>query len=319
MSLPFAIVDADAERPVLLGLSGEGLVGFDPESLDTWMFEPYDITSVISTDPACVFYGARAAWSEMVHGRAAANRAKKRLPKFVAKGHDFPVLPDGVLSGFPVAARTIRKLRGEVPSVDTITVSALFAVSTVRTSIEQAEMSYDCFGKLYNARSRTMPPVADLRQCFRGLQNTKSRMFSGVAGYASEIRQAIVAGYQDRELRSVLALDTDLPDGLGLAKLSFTLALLGHDTICLDGRLLGTMFSRAQRTAFEGAIGKERGRISTRALQTYEAAEDAFLSGNPHFDPNDPIGRARAQWTSWEAVGGKGASHSVWLKMLVHD
>lgn len=320
MSLPFAIIDADGYfPPVLLGYSEEdGIIGLEFPSGDLWEVHPEDIVAGVTTENAAVFGCIRAAWTKLVWGeRAVANRSRKKFPKFVARGHDFPLLPAGVLSGFPAAASTIRRHRDTVPSLDTIIVSSLFAVSTVRTSIEQAELSFDCFGKLYNARTRTMPPVEELKSCFRGLQNSKSSMFSSVADYASEIQKAIKMGYQDRELRSVLALESELPTGLGLAKLSFTLALLGHDCICLDGRLLSVLFkAKDKRAHFEKMIGKNEGAFSDRALLTYEAAEDAFLKGNPHYDANDPLGRARAQWLSWEGVGGKGAEHRVWLDLL---
>lgn len=242
MGLPFAIVD---DTPMLLGMDDHELIGFDPVGLAMWSFDPADIQSTVSIEPAAVFSGVVGAWTMDIEYKSVANRAKKKLPKFAARGHRFPLLPEGEVSGFPVASRTLRKHRGEVPSVDAIRVSALFAVSTVRTSIEEAERSYDCFGELYRGRHRTMPPVQEIAGCFRGLQNSKSRMFSDVAEYASTIQQGIKMGYKDRELRSLLALDSELPNGLGLAKLSFTLALLGHDCICLDGRLLGTMFTKS--------------------------------------------------------------------------
>jgi len=320
--LPFAVIDADGYEPiVLLGSDENGLVGLEYPSADLYALEPEDILAVVSIDPSAVFYGLRVARSEFVAPeRMVANPARRRLPRFVTRGEAFPLLPEGELSGFPTAARTMRKHREQVPSLDTIRVSALFAVSTIRTSIEQAELAFECFGGFYRKHGRQMPTVQEIKTCFRGLQNSKARMFSEVADYASVIRQVLETGYQDREARSVLALDTNLPVGLGLTKLSFTLALLGHDCICLDGRLLGVLFPRKiDRVKFEDVIGKERGRVSERALLAYEKAEDTFLAGNPHYDPNDPLGRARAQWTSWEAVGGKGAEHRVWLDLLPEE
>ena len=317
--IPFAITAAENYNPiVMLGFENREILGLEYPSSDLWTIEPEDITGLVNTSPAAVFWGIRSAWTELVRlPKVAANRGKKRLRTFSPKGQDFPLLPPGVLSGFPVASRTIRKLREEIPSLDTILVSAIFAVSTVRTRIEEAEVAYRCFGELYKARSRTMPPVSELRACFRGLQNSKSAMFSDVAAYTPTIRQGMELGYRDRELRSLLALDTSLPKGLGLAKLSFTLALLGHDCICLDARLLNVIFPKKKdRDWFLGQIGKEGGRVSERALLTYESAEDTFLSGNPHYDRSDPLGRARAQWQSWESVGRKGATHQVWMDLL---
>ena len=223
--------------------------------------------------------------------------------------HDLP------LSGFPSA--TLLRHRAQVPSVDTIRLSGLFAVSTVRTSIEQAEKSFNCFVELYQARGRELPDIADIRNCFRGLQNTKSRMFYEVAEYAPVIQDAIVAGLRDRELRRFLVRETDLPVGLGVTKMSFTLALLGHDCVCLDARLLGRMFgSHGEALGIEKGWEKRGSHVSELALRRYEKAEDAFLAKNPFYDPADPIGRARAQWMSWESVGKQAATHSVWLNVV---
>lgn len=319
--LPFAVIDNEQRSIVLLGLDETGdLVGFDPIALDMWGMDPSDIISVVSSDPAAVFGGVTTAWASQVEytERAVANRARRRLPRFAARGKGFPLLPDGVLSGFPVAETTLRRHRDRVPSVDAIRVSALFAVSTVRVRIEEAEMSYRCFGQLYESRGRTMPSAQELRGCFRGLQETKSRLFADVADYASTIHDAMAGGLQDRELRSALALETHLPSGLGLAKLSFTLALLGQDCICLDARLLNVIFpNEAKRNRFMGDISKNaKGLVTERALGIYEAVEDAFVDGNRYYDPSDEIGRARAQWMSWEAMGGKGATHEAWIQML---
>lgn len=63
-------------------------------------------------------------------------------------------------------------------------------------------------------------------------------------------------------------------------------------------------------------MGKSGERVSELSLQRYEAVEDAFLAGNRYYRAADPIGRARAQWMAWESVGGKGATHSVWLNIV---
>ena len=170
---------------------------------------------------------------------------------------------------------------------------------------------------LYEARGRELPDIADIRNCFRGLQNTKSRMFHEVAEYAPVIQDAIVAGLRDRELRRFLVRETSLPAGLGVAKTSFTLALLGHDCVCLDARILGRIFGSVKKgVEVEGGWGKTGKRVSELSLRRYEQVEDAFLAQNPFYDPGDPIGRARAQWMSWESVGKQAATHSVWLNVV---
>jgi hypothetical protein len=252
-------------------------------------------------------------------GGGAAEEDAKKLPRYAPRGRHFELLPEGVLSGYPAVRRTLEKHRTETPTLDTIRLSSLFAVSTVRTSIEDAERSFSCFVDLYEKKSRTeLPGVDEIRDCFRGLQNTKSRMFTEVAAYAPTIQAAIASGLQDRALRRHLASTTKLPPGLAFAKLSFTLALLGHDCICLDARLLVRMFQTRER-ATDVEKGWEKrggGHVSDLGIRRYEQVEDIFLEGNRHFNARDPIGRARAQWYSWESVGKKGATHSVWLDVL---
>jgi hypothetical protein len=324
--LPFILLrSAPTISIVLAGLISDDdghdhLRGFDPVRLELVEFNPSHIDAVVSIDPAAVYFGVQAEWdqetafNEDILGveRAVANRAR-----YLAKGGKFPPLPPDMLSGFPIAEPYLRRHRMKPPTIDAIRVSGLFAVSTVRTRIEQAETQFDCFGQLYRAQGRQMPDLVKLRDCFVGLQNSKTAVFAAVAAYAATIHEALKSGLRDRALRRHLALEAPPPDGLGLAKLSFTLALLGQDTICLDARLLGRMFPRASdRMHFEKQISKREGRITEKALATYEAAEDAFLEGNRFYNPKDPIGRARAQWMSWEGVGQKGATHRVWLNLL---
>jgi hypothetical protein len=262
-----------------------------------------------------VFWGVDAEWAE-IELRRAAEASPKRAGRFAPRGQRFDptIVPE---SGFTAVETTLLRHRGMVPTIDTIRLSGLFAVSTVRTSIEQAEKSFNCFVELYEQHARQLPTIPEIRGCFRGLQNSKSKMFSEVAGYAPIIQDGISRGLKDRALRRHLVRETDLPTGLGVSKASFTLALLGHDTVCLDARILVRMFgTRDKATEVEGGWGKSGHRVSELALKRYEAVEDAFLSRNPFYRPEDPIGRARAQWMSWESVGGEAATHSVWMKVV---
>ena len=312
--LPFALVDG---VPVFVGLEDAQLVGISVPDGDVAMFDAGEVTGFVSIDPAAVFYGAAMERQEEMQQAAAAPQ-RRRAGRFQPRGQLFTPLPRGEVSGFP--SSVLLGHRTETPSLDTVRLSSLFAVSTVRTSIEQAEKSFSCFVELYEAAGRTLPDVAEIKRCFRGLQNTKSKMFSEVAAYAPVIQQAIRSGLRDRELRRHLVRETDLPTGLGVTKVSFTLALLGHDCVCLDGRLLNRMFQPRDRALeIEAGWGKTGKHVSELALSRYEAVEDAFLEGNRHYNARDPLGRARAQWRSWESVGGKGATHSVWLKVVTKD
>ncbi len=312
MTLPFVVArDARDDLPLFVGLEGGELVGISVPGGESFTLETEDVIAAVSGAPAAVYWGLEVEWARVAMRRAAETR---HAPSYRPRGARFDPR-DLPLSGFP--SETLLRHRTQVPSVDTIRLSSLFAVSTVRTSIEEAERSFNCFVHLYEARGRELPDIADIRNCFRGLQNTKSRMFHEVAEYAPVIQDAIVAGLRDRELRRFLVRETSLPAGLGVAKTSFTLALLGHDCVCLDARLLNRMFGSPKGALeIESGWGKSGKHVSELSLRRYEKVEDAFLAQNPFYNAGDPIGRARAQWMSWESVGKQAATHSVWLNVV---
>jgi len=320
--LPFVLARYGPDTvPLFAGTDPTGqLVGITVPDGEPFTVEPEDVLAAMSIDPAAVYWGLQLRWAEVEQRQAA--EAVKRAATYKARGPLFDpyVVP---VTGYP--ADTLLRHRTAVPSLDTVRLSAIFAVSTIRTSIEQAEQSFNCFVELYEERRREsgarwsgeLPDIADIRDCFRGLQNSKSRMFYEVAEYAPVIQDAITRGLHDGELRRYLVRETDLPAGLGVTKMSFTLALLGHDCACLDARLLVRMFgTRAKATEIESGWGKTGAHVSELGLRRYEKVEEAFLAGNPFYDSSDPLGRARAQWMSWESVGGEAAKHAVWLNVV---
>lgn len=264
------------------------------------------VFSVISGDPPAVFVGL-----ELEPKRAP-------LRAVANKGASFPTLPPGTMSGFPVAYQRISKHRELTPSHEAVFLSIAFAISTVQTPIAIAEESYSCFSEIF-FQEKGLPPSEKFVSCFKGLQNSKSEMFQEAWEYAHHLRMSMSHGrLQDQYLRRWLALDgPPLPKGLGLAKLSFVLALLGQDCVCLDARLLGVLFDDpGAKRRWEKQIEKKKGRITERALAAYEELEMLFLLDNPYYNPQDPLGRARCQWMSWEAVGGRAATHGVWLNVM---
>jgi hypothetical protein len=273
-------------------------------------------------DPAAVYFGVHLDAAQPARKAAAPRKFDPRkVGRYQPMGHLFHPLPAGMVSGYVGARPVIEKLRAEIPHELAIRYSALFAVSTIRMTIERAEQSFDCFVKLADAeKKRAFPTIASIRNCFDGLRNVKARQFKGIAEYAPIMRAEMEkTGLKDRALRKHLAQNTDLPIGLGLAKLSFTLLLLGHDCMCMDTRILVRMFGtweEAERV--QSGWGKTpKGRISDLSLARYEAVEDSFLTGNRFYDPKDPIGRAAAQWLAWEPLAEPPvpAPHTVWLKV----
>jgi len=295
---------------VLLGYEHGQLFGLDPIADETFDVDASDILAAVSDDPAAVLFGVR------VRERS----SSVRMAANMRTGLAFPLLPCGMLSGFLEAEEQLRVHREGVPSEEAIALSMMFALATVQTTIEDAERSVACFARLFRGLGRKLPTQAKIRECFTGLKRAKARQFRGALKYAPEVRQAIQYGWRDRELRRVLAQETQLPEGIGLAKLSFTLALLGQDCVCIDSRLRRVLFpDEREDYGFGRAIAKlDDGRVPSRAIIAYERVERMFLRDNPFYDPNDPLGAARAQWMSWEATAAepRPEAHAVWLDLV---
>ena len=253
----------------------------------------------------------------------AEDRAKPtRLPtSFAPQGYKFAPMPsplfggDPILTGFTEVRPQLLKHRSEVPSIETIQLSTVFAGSTVHTGIATAEKAFKCIVTMYERQGRRLPALADIDACLTplGLIVGRRKMYESVAAWAPSVHEAMASGLRDRELRRHLYFKTELPEHIALAKLSFTLALLGQDCCCLDARLLNRMFGQDEGNH----LAHEFGRPPREAvIARYEAVEDAFLDNNPFYRKDDPVGRARAQWMSWESVGGQPATHSVWLNVV---
>lgn len=333
---PVALVRRENSTvPVLLGLSNGELAGFDPIHSLPLRLDLSNIVGFVSTDPAAVCFGADAlftadaetlrwAMNPVKFPRFLTNPRKDSLKRYYSKplGERFEPMPLGVISGYSLPEPTILRLRKEVPTAESLTLSMIFAGFSVRTGIETTEAGYECFGRKFLA-TRMFPRWKDLKDCARilGLPNMRRPLYEESIPYGHVIHDYMRSGLRDRELRRVLARETKLPRGLSLAKLSFALALCGQDLVCLDARLLNRMFG-SKVDEVEGLLGAKlrSGFVSDFALARYERIEDAFLRGNRYYDSAHPIGRARAQWMSWESAPFRGsvtgATHEVWLKLI---
>lgn len=311
MNLPFLLVGEGPDVvPVLAGIDDEhGLIGFDLVREQILSFEPEDVGGAVSIDPAACFYDLELQWAEE-RTRIAAETSRV-LPRYAPRGYRFQPLPGKLVSGFP-SSQLLRHRRG-VPTIETIRLSTVFAGSTIMVSIEKAEESFACIADLFVKRGQRFAPLSQILECIHGLglHRIRAGLYRESEAWAASVQAAIATGKRDRELRKHLFLESRLPMGISLAKLSFTLALLGHDVVCLDARILGRMFGNRQDAVQQSWKDK-----TELALKRYERAEDAFLKGNRFYNPKDPIGRARAQWMSWESVGGKPAKHRVWLDVV---
>lgn len=279
-----------------------------------------ELTGMLKEAPAVPYVGGKETEDVRVVREAA-----KPL-RYGPQGIKFtPIAPkrlggDLNVTGYPEVRPTLLKHREHPPTVETIRLSMIFAMSTIRVRIEEAENRFRCILDLWGDKPGAPIEPWDemqLMECFRGLQNAMADYMIGASDYAPTIHNAIAKRkLRDRELRRHLALETKLPKGLGMAKLSFTLALMGQDAVCLDTRIMERMFGD-EALKVEKRWGKRAdGTLSDTQVDHYERVEDAFLDRNPFYRQNDPIGRARAQWMSWESVGEQAATHSTWLDVV---
>lgn len=320
MSLPFAMVRHGRDDvPVLLGLdSDHNMAGLDLVEGRFLALEPGDVGTIMDTDPAAVYFGVQLAWAGAGHGRIAAEAAVP-IPRRAQLGRYFePLLTTDPFSvpvtGFDEVRAQLVRHRAELPTVETIRLTAIFAGMTVGVGIAQAEKGFRCLVDLFKHGE---PPIEKVRDCIwsLGYHQIRERLYNEAPRWAPECQAAIKSGLKDRALRKHLFMHTELPAGISLAKLSFVLALLGHDLVCLDVRILDRMFGARAASRYSQAWAAHRSELS---LARYERVEDAFLRGNPFYRPGDPIGRARAQWMSWESAGAPARveTHSTWLNVV---
>ncbi len=287
--------------------------------------------------------------------RLAANKAQIITLEALEGGGEFP-------SGYPLAWEYIRRWREGV-AVDwrTVALSAIFARNSIQRSIEEAEMLFRIFGPtIRDALIRGKPPTAKQLQRFKGIAGTRAvrRLQKGkrVGEYSWDDIPAYVSIFEwapwvadeanasqdyGRSFRDMVAIEW-MPRGIGIAKLSFTMMLMGRDAACLDTRMqryffgqyealkaddesfdvaeLEALAEQEQEEFYKGIRAKEPERArwmdatkarstakgargATRgALNTYVAMEDR-LSETPYFDPDWFMPYAKAQWMLWETLG----------------
>ena len=202
---------------------------------------------------------------------------------------------------------------------------AIFAGLTVHAETVEAERTFSGLVSQYETMHGAMPPVEQLAQIIHNLQADRLELYEMVPPWSVTVQQAMKRGLCDRELRRYLWTQAaDHPRHLGLAKLTFALMLMGQNLCCLDTWILGFMYAddpsnEHQRRTVGDRISQQwqtHGRARSDAqVDRYEAVEDAFLASNPWYDPDDPVGRARAEWTAWEWALGVPASHRPWMEI----
>lgn len=198
--------------------------------------------------------------------------------------------------------------RNVVPSTQTILAAGIFALSTIHTSIDKALALFVELGPYLLEDS--VPGADELQRIVRrsgaGLHMTRTSAYLEFYDYRVEIRD-VLRFAKDNEARHILATEK-MPVGLGVAKLSFILSLLGNNVACLDARIINWAFTERAGEQFVDAISRKnaRGAVSDAVVATYEDAESAILKATPFYDPKDPVALARAQWLLWESLGPDG-------------
>jgi len=253
-------------------------------------------------------------------------------------------------SGYPHAWKIIRRWReGVAPDWRTVALSAIFARFSIQRPIEEAEELFRAFGPtIRDAMLRgTLPTEAQLLR-FKGIKGTRAtrQLTSGKrrGEYSWDDIPAILSIFEwapwvaeqaatskdySRDFRNLIASEW-APRGLGIAKISFTMMLMGRDAACMDTRMQRYFFGEyeAEESSFSfGALedeeteighspervqfekktsrrrtGKEARGVTEKAIATYAALEDK-LEETPYFDPDWAMPYAKAQWMLWETLG----------------
>jgi hypothetical protein len=319
----------------------------------TLIVRPDDCFGVISTETGSVLPATRPILiasptsSHLMPGpaRMVANEAKVIMlrPRHF-EGEEFP-------SGYPHAWEIIRRWReGVAPDWRTIALSAIFARFSIQRPIEEAEMLYRKFGPTIRASMLrgALPSEAQLLH-FKGIKDTRAVRLRkkgkrkgeyswddvpailDIFEWAPWVAEQAQSKVYTRKFRDNIAIEW-APRGLGIAKISFTMMLMGRDAACVDTRIQRLFFGEyteefedasfdvealeeeeepeggaTPRTQWMSRVSRRsrakgsRG-VSRPALTAYTELEDKFKD-TPYFDPEWPMPFAKAQWMMWETLG----------------
>lgn len=205
--------------------------------------------------------------------------------------------------------------------------AGVFALASIQTPIAQCLKLCAMLGPYL--KEERLPQPEELRAIVKasgtGLESRRVQSMTEMFDYRLVVSEAINRDrLMDNDLRKSLALGTRLPTGLGMAKLSFTLALMGHNLGCLDARILNWAFGGVEEAEefISRASRKSGGSVTPTAYATYRDAEIKILTRTPYFDKDDPVGLARSQWMLWEALGGEEMrthTHREMFEAIVDD
>jgi len=218
---------------------------------------------------------------------------------------------EGFVSGYPIAYERIRFWReGLAPDWRTVSLVMAFCIATAGTRITSAQKYYQQFAPvlrelLEQGVEPTREQILGLPG-FRslGLPSLRSRGVSELPEYATWlVEQMEDSTDYSRKFRNRIVREP-VPTGLGLAKLSFSLSLLGRDGACLDRRILYHWLGKEEgiksREQFESK--RADGSFSPLTVARYNKLEER-LRHSKWWDPGWPMPYAKAQWMMWESLG----------------
>jgi hypothetical protein len=269
-------------------------------------------------EPARVTYVPDLYVEAVASAKMAANAKVTRLPV----RRKYREVPAHFVSGYDTYARNSALYwRDHGVGTQPTLAAGVFSLSSIRTNIKTTLKLFSLLAP--HVLVDELPDRRELAKIVTragaGFHSTKTgrpAWFAEFESYRYEIVEAINSGLRDDALRRFLAMVVPMPLGLGLAKLSFTLALIGNNLGCLDARILEYAFTSKTRKKFEGAVSKSGRNYGARAYDTYRSAELRILKDSPFFDPDDPVGLARAQWMLWESLGPETAREHTHEEMF---
>lgn len=304
----------------LHALSG-GIRGLEDARLSIGVAEPgtgrvFDLflREVITPDPRSILAlangGGATVGPDLRLGSATQRVATRANPAAIPLRRRRPV-QDEYTSGYTEFAREVAMFwRSHGVNDQAVLTAGVFALASIQTPIRQTlKLTAMLTPHLV---SGSLPDSAALEQmCIRsgvGLQRSRPRWFLDFADYVPQITFRVnSAGMRDGALRRDLCVNTSMPTGMSITKLSFTLALVGNNCGCLDSRILGWAYGeKATEVAREITAKTASGSLSPQRYARYTAVEKRILTRTPYYDPSDPVGLARAQWVLWEQLGEGG-------------
>ena len=284
--------------------SGLTLFDFGDSRLKT--VPPDAIMAVGMAEPAAVSFAPQLRVVRE-RGKLAANKVR-RLPVRRKKAQ----VPTTFVSGYDrFAAGNAAYWREEGVGPQPLLAAGVFSLSSIQTPIVTALKLFRMLTPY--VVDDDLPDVRELRRIVRaagaGLDSTKTgrpRWYVEYDLYRMSLLAAMDLGLRDDVLRRAVSVETPMPRGLGLAKLSFTLALVGQNLGCLDARIINWAFSKANAERFTKVAGRKRkdGTISPSSYAAYRSAELRILQkDSPFYDADNPVALARSQWMLWESLG----------------